>query len=278
VVIRVIVNILEKVATSPFSLLGSLFGGGGEELAFQEFAPGSTDLTAPDRTKLDSLTKGLHERPALGLEIAGSINPDADRAGLQHAALEKDIRARQWAALRLAGLATNSPDQMVITPADHARWIAQLCVEKQILPATNAPSGSTTNTPAAALQSTSPAPATVAVGTHFSTPLKGSELMTRRAPPTNGPIPANTAAPTVATAPASQPAAPVAPSESQAAQLVATYPVTDADLETLASTRALAVQTYLLQSGQVAAGQLFLKSVASGGLRQQGSRVYLQFR
>ena len=59
---------------------------------------------------------------------------------------------------------------------------------------------------------------------------------------------------------------------------MAGYPVTQADLENLASARALAVQTYLLKSGQVAAGQLFLKSVASGGLRQQGSRVYLQFR
>ena len=82
----------------------------------------------------------------------------------------------------------------------------------------------------------------------------------------------------VATAPVSQAPAPVTPSATQEAQLVATYAVTDADLETLASARALAVQTYLLQSGQVKAGQLFLKSVASGGLRQQGSRVYLQFR
>jgi hypothetical protein len=284
VVIRVIVNILEKVATSPFSLLGSLFGGGGEELAFQEFAPGSVDLTTADRSKLDSLIKGLHERPALGLEIAGSINPDADRAGLQRAALEKDIRARQWAALRQAGLATNSPDQMVLTPEDHARWIAQLCVEKQILLDTNTPSGPATNASVTAIQPVSPEPATAAVGTHFSAPLKGAELMDRRAPPTNGPAPTNQVATAVATSPVSQspapatPTVPVTASATQEALLVASYPVTDADLETLASARALVVQTYLLKSGQVTAGQLFLKSVASGGLRQQGSRVYLQFR
>ena len=102
--------------------------------------------------------------------------------------------------------------------------------------------------------------------------------MDRRAPPTNGPTPTNQVASVVATAPVSAPPAPVTPSATQEAQLVASYPVTDADLETLASARALAVQTYLLQGGQVTAGQLFLKSVASGGLRQQGSRVYLQFR
>ena len=39
VVLRVIVNLLTKAAVSPFALLGSMFGGG-EELAYQEFAPG----------------------------------------------------------------------------------------------------------------------------------------------------------------------------------------------------------------------------------------------
>ena len=80
VVERAIVNILEKVATSPFSLLGALFGGGGgEELGYQDFAPGSADLTAADQQKLDSLAKALYARPALQLEISGSVNPDADQ-------------------------------------------------------------------------------------------------------------------------------------------------------------------------------------------------------
>ena len=51
VVERAIVNILEKVATSPFSLLGAVFGGGGEELGYQDFAPGSAELTAADKTE-----------------------------------------------------------------------------------------------------------------------------------------------------------------------------------------------------------------------------------
>src|SRR5208282_4500409 len=59
VVMHAIVNILEKVATSPFSLLGAMFGGGGEELSYQDFAPGSTDLSSDNTNKLDSLVKGL---------------------------------------------------------------------------------------------------------------------------------------------------------------------------------------------------------------------------
>ena len=100
VVERAIVNILEKVATSPFSLLGALFGGGGEELGYQDFAPGSAELTAVDKQKLDSLVKGLYARPALQLEISGSIDPDGDREGLQRAALDREIRTRIWMKLR----------------------------------------------------------------------------------------------------------------------------------------------------------------------------------
>ena len=44
VVLRVIVNLLTKAAVSPFSLLGAAFGGGGDELAFQDFDPGSTEI------------------------------------------------------------------------------------------------------------------------------------------------------------------------------------------------------------------------------------------
>ncbi len=126
VVQRAIVNILEKVATSPFSLLGALFGGGGEELGYQDFAAGSAELTADDTKKLDSLAKGLYERPGLSLEIAGSIDPDGDREGLQRAALDKEIRTRIWMKLRKAEQATNSVDQIVLTPDDRVHWVKKL--------------------------------------------------------------------------------------------------------------------------------------------------------
>jgi len=57
--------------------------------------------------------------------------------------------------------------------------------------------------------------------------------------------------------------------------LLTTFPVSDADLETLAANRAKAVQNYLLASGKVTAGRLFLKQ---GELRRTGSKVILSFR
>ena len=62
------------------------------------------------------------------------------------------------------------------------------------------------------------------------------------------------------------------------ALLLASIPVTDNDLEALASDRAKAVRAYILQTGKVEAARLFLAEYRSGGVKANGSRVYLQFR
>ena len=129
VVMHTLLNILEKAATSPFSLLGAVFGGGGEELSYQDFAPGSAVLLPANEQKLDSLVKGLYERPGLQLEIAGSIDPEADRDGLRRASLEKQIRTRQWTSLRKSERATTTPGQLTLTPEQHTAWVKKLYSE-----------------------------------------------------------------------------------------------------------------------------------------------------
>ena len=127
VVARAIVNILEKVATSPFSLLGALFGGGGEELGYQDFAAGSAELTAPDKQKLDTLVKGLYARPALQLEISGSVDPDGDREGLQRAALDREIRTQDLDDAPQIRTAPRTPlTRSSSTPDERAHWVKKL--------------------------------------------------------------------------------------------------------------------------------------------------------
>ncbi len=63
VVWRAFVNILEKVATSPFALIGAIAGGGGEELSVITFVAGSAELGESETQKLDKLAKVLVERP-----------------------------------------------------------------------------------------------------------------------------------------------------------------------------------------------------------------------
>jgi len=260
VVTRAIVNILEKVATSPFSLIGAMFGGGGEELGYQDFAPGSAELSPDNVKKLDTMVKALFARPALQLEISGSVDPASDRDGLQRVALEKEIRTRQWQSLGKADRAGTTPDQLVLTPGQRTSWVKKLFAEAEdsgkITPALIA---ANTNLTAAIAQ-------LVARSAHAE---KGGELLMKAAPTgtTNS----------VGTAVAAQSKLPP-PADPMEALLLATIPVSDGDLESLAADRAKAVRAYLLQSGKVEDKRLFLTENQTGGVRADGSRVYLQFQ
>lgn len=259
VITRVVVNLLEKVATSPFSLLGALVGGGGEELGWQGFALGSTELTPEDEKKLDALAKALYARPALTLEISGSVDPEGDREGLQRAALDRQLRTRQWNKLSQSESATNSVEQLTLTPAERASGLAELLDQavaaKIITPEFIA---AHTNLAAYAAEVLAPPPEAK----------KGGEMLIFR-PPAAG------AAPESGSISGSKLVPPPDPVE---AVLLATIPVSDAELATLAAGRARAVQTYLLQTGKVEAGRVFLTARGAGDVRRDGSRTYLQFR
>ncbi|HSY17807.1 MAG TPA: DUF748 domain-containing protein [Candidatus Acidoferrales bacterium] len=250
-------NILEKVATSPFSLLGALVGGGGEELGYQDFAPGSASLTDDGKKKLDTLTKALHERPALGLEISGSVDAASDREGLERMALDSQIRMQVWRKLRKSEQATNSVDQVVLTPDDRAHWILKYYGEAVA-------NGKITPELIAANTNLAVFAAKVAAGK--PTNIKAATLLmnfdTKGSGNTNGPTYQSKLVP---------------PPDANEALLLATYPVSEGDLETLAAARAKAVQDYLLLGGQTEASRLFLKA-SQGGLRAEGSRAYLQFQ
>ncbi|NMQ29425.1 DUF748 domain-containing protein [Candidatus Accumulibacter phosphatis] len=85
-------NLLVKVVTSPFALLGSVFGGG-EELSNVEFDPGRASLAGSAKPRLEALAKALLERPALKLEITGQADSENDPEGLKRARLDSKLRA-----------------------------------------------------------------------------------------------------------------------------------------------------------------------------------------
>ncbi|HSQ14746.1 MAG TPA: DUF748 domain-containing protein, partial [Candidatus Binatia bacterium] len=82
VILQIVRNLLVKAATSPFALLGAIFGGG-EELSYLEFDPGSSVLPASGTAKLGNLVKALTERPALKLDIEGHVDIEKDREGMR---------------------------------------------------------------------------------------------------------------------------------------------------------------------------------------------------
>lgn len=259
VVTRAILNILTKVATSPFSLVGALFGGGGEELGWQDFAAGNADLTAPDKQKLDTLAKALYARPALQLEISGSVDADGDREGLQRAALDREIREKIWTTLRESRRATNSVDQLVLAPDERAHWVKKLYGEAV---------ADNKITPQLIAANTNLAAYAAAVLPRRLSTAKGATMLVQAGQAAKEQPAAGTVYQTKL----------VPPPDPMEAVLLATYPAAESDLETLAASRAKAVRAYLLQTGKVEAARLFLKESQAEGLRSDGSRVYLQFQ
>lgn len=117
VIVRVVVNLITKAITAPFSLLASAFGGGTQELGHVEFAPGSSELGEPARAKLDTLVKALQDRPALKLEATGHADTAADEAALRQRHVERLMRA---AKARSRGELAES---VTIEPAERERWL-----------------------------------------------------------------------------------------------------------------------------------------------------------
>lgn len=123
VIVGAIGNIITKLITSPFAALGSLFGGKGEEMSFLDFPPGRSELAPADVEKLDTLLKGLYERPELGIEIAGSFDPAADREALKKQRLEKELRARKWEALRKSEQSGVTPEQVTLSESERGKLL-----------------------------------------------------------------------------------------------------------------------------------------------------------
>lgn len=115
VIRQALVNLITRVASSPFSLLASLVGSEDESLDAIGFAPGTSDIAPPDRERLDQLTAALLERPELSLEITGTYHPGVDGAALR----EQQALARIREHLVAAG-----EDDPGIALQDDAAWRA----------------------------------------------------------------------------------------------------------------------------------------------------------
>jgi hypothetical protein len=94
---KVFVNILEKAVTAPFALLGSLFGGG-PDLQFVDFQPGTADLDAAAAGKAQNIAKALNGRPQLKIEIPIAVVGELDRPRLIELKFQKEIQEELAAA------------------------------------------------------------------------------------------------------------------------------------------------------------------------------------
>lgn len=125
IVLRIVINLITRAVTAPFSLLASAFGGGasGEELSYIEFEPGKANLSKTAQAKIATLAKALENRPALNLEIIGRVDPLTDLDGLKRAGIERKIKAQKLKDLVRKGEAPRSVDDVQIAPGEYPQYL-----------------------------------------------------------------------------------------------------------------------------------------------------------
>jgi outer membrane protein OmpA-like peptidoglycan-associated protein len=125
VVWKLIGNLIVKAATSPFALLGKLFGGGNEEeLSSVDFGDGTAVLEDPAKKKLDALARAMEDRPALKLEATGRFS-GADSEGLKRLLFERKLKAQKLADLAKKGEAPASVDDVVIDEKERELYLTK---------------------------------------------------------------------------------------------------------------------------------------------------------
>ena len=119
-VLSVLLNLLTKIVASPFTLIGSLIPGGGDEesLQFIAFHPGSVTVPDEESKKIEVLAKGLEERPGLRLDITGTADPALDRQAIGMRKLKEQLiamrqRERGRALPKLEELSSDDESRLV---------------------------------------------------------------------------------------------------------------------------------------------------------------------
>jgi hypothetical protein len=126
IVLRIIINLITRAVTAPFTLLASAFGGGGgsgDELSYIEFDNGRANLNQAAQGKIATLAKALNNRPALNLEITGRVDPLTDLDGLKRAGIERKVKAQKLKELVRKGEAPRSVDDVQVAASEYPQFL-----------------------------------------------------------------------------------------------------------------------------------------------------------
>jgi len=259
VVTRALVNVVTKIVTSPFAALGSIFGGKGEEVSFQDFAAGATELQPSNIEKLEALVKGLYERPGLQLEIEGSVDTLTDHDALRRQKLQREMQMKKWMSLRKSERSRVTPDQITLTAEERVEWLKvahAAAFSPEAVAARALKSGTNVAASVEISAATSPKAAASSTVPSLDPSLKGASALMK----------------------GGRKSEPKLPPQDLENEILATIEVSDADLAVLAAERARRVMDYILQTGKVEAERLFLAKKTGDDKPIKGSRVYLHLR
>jgi hypothetical protein len=272
VVLRVITNLLVKVATSPFSLLGSMFGGEkGQDLSFLQYAAGETDLHNETETKkLDVVAKALLGRPALHLELVGGYDEAVDGPVLREKALEDKMRNLIWEDRRLVEPDVTL-DQIQLDPVQKMGMVRRFYYKT--FPS-EAPRRSSI-TPAKPSGPVSGQRGNLGAFQH------GSSSVSRPRPvakPEQPSTPDSNANETTTDPTPKIPEPKVVTLEEMKARLLEKMAIEEEAYRQLGSDRANAVRKYLVEKGQVPADRISLAAITAETPAAKGTRVELRLK
>jgi|GEM_PF-2477524 len=118
IIFKAIATLFVKALASPFTLIGSMFGGQ-EEMDFVTFKQGSHEVDASNSKKLESLTKVLKDRAKLTLEVDGVIDPEADTKGLMENRFNEKLKLVKYESLTRKERSATTADAMSINPEEY---------------------------------------------------------------------------------------------------------------------------------------------------------------
>ena len=131
VILKIIVNLIAKAATSPFALLGAAFGGGGEQLSYVEFDYGRAVVAEESMKKIAALSKALQDRPSLKLDIEGHVDMERDREGLRQLLFNRKIKAQKLKEMTKTGQPVPPVDEVKIEPAEYEKYLKMAYKEEK---------------------------------------------------------------------------------------------------------------------------------------------------
>ncbi|MBI4825907.1 MAG: DUF748 domain-containing protein [Nitrospirae bacterium] len=124
IVIKILLNLIVKAATSPFALLGAIFGGG-DELSYVEFEYGSHALSEQALQKIDTVIKALYERPAIKMEIEGHVDTENDMEGLRQYIFNKKLKSQKLKDMIKKGETAVQVDDMTILSDEYEKYLTK---------------------------------------------------------------------------------------------------------------------------------------------------------
>ncbi len=122
IIIKVLLNIITKAVTSPFKLLGTMFGGG-EDISYVEFDYGGSEINEDGLKKIDTIIKAMQNRPGINLEIKSFVDREKDAEQLRNAAFDKRLKAQKLREITGKGEPSVSIEDVTIEQEEYQTYL-----------------------------------------------------------------------------------------------------------------------------------------------------------